>query len=87
MDAIEPIAMPTIEGKGKPARKGKGKPATEGKGKRSLNLSLSQETYQRLAVHALDAGVTISDIVTELAATHLRRVHLARTPSRSATDV
>jgi macrodomain Ter protein organizer (MatP/YcbG family) len=68
--------------KGKPPRKAKPKTAFEGKGKRSLNLSLDYETYQRLAIHALDLDTTISAIVTQLANTHLRRVHLTRTPSR-----
>jgi hypothetical protein len=80
--ADDSTVISAIAGKSKSTRKGKGKAATEGKGKRSLNLSLPHEDYQRLAVHALDAGVTISDLVCELARTHLRRVHLARTPTR-----
>ncbi len=76
-------ARPSIsDAKGKAPRKVKAKPAIEGKSKRSLNLSLDYETYQRLALHALDLDTTISAIVTQLANTHLRRVHLTRTPTR-----
>ncbi len=74
--------LPSTKIKGKSARKGKVKPAIEGRGKRSLNLSLDYETYQRLALHALDLDTTISAIVTQLANAHLRRVHLTRTAPR-----
>jgi hypothetical protein len=83
----DPVTMAAPDAKAKGARKPKGKAATEAKGKRSLNLSLPHEDYQRLAVHALDEGKTISDLVCELARTHLRRVHLARTPSRTGADM
>jgi macrodomain Ter protein organizer (MatP/YcbG family) len=79
---IEPAMAPTNAAKAKAPRKAKAKPAIEGKGKRSLNLSLDYETYQRLALHALDLDTTISAIVTQLANAHLRRVHLTRTAPR-----
>ncbi len=79
---IEPAMAPANAAKGRAPRKAKAKPAIEGKGKRSLNLSLDWETYQRLALHALDLDTTISAIVTQLANTHLRRVHMTRTPMR-----
>jgi hypothetical protein len=75
----EPIHISTSEAKTKSRSKPKTKAASEARGKRSLNLSIPYEDYQRLAVHALDDGKTISDLVCELARTHLRRVHLTRT--------
>jgi hypothetical protein len=86
MEAIEPLTTSSDPSKGKSSRKVKGKSAVEPKGKRSLNLSLPHDDYQRLAVHALDEGKTISDLVCELARTHLRRVHLARTPTRTGAE-
>ncbi len=79
---IEPAMAPANAAKGKAPRKAKAKTAIEGRGKRSLNLSLDYETYQRLALHALDLDTTISAIVTQLANAHLRRVHLTRTAPR-----
>lgn len=83
MESIEPMATSTIEPMAKPAKGRKAKSALVARGKRSLNLSLSQEDYERLALHALADGKTISDLVCELARTHLRRVHMARTPTRN----
>jgi hypothetical protein len=83
MNTDTDMDISTITAKGKPARKAKSKPPIEPKGKRSLNLSIPQEDYQRLAVHALDEGKTISDLVCELARTHLRRVHITRTATRT----
>ncbi len=79
---IEPAMAPANAAKAKIPRKAKVKTGIEGRGKRSLNLSLDYETFQRLALHALDEDTTISSIVTQLANTHLRRVHLTRTQTR-----
>lgn len=79
----DPNSTPTNDPKGKSARKPKGKTASEPKGKRSLNLSLSVETYERLLIHAMRmTGGNISDLVTHLAETHLREYHLTRTGQR-----
>ncbi len=86
MDAIEPIITDATEVKGKGTRKGKPKPASVGKGKRSLNLSLPPEDYERLAVHALRMGVTISDLVCKLGRDHLREYAIHRTPTRAAGE-
>ncbi len=75
-------ATSTRNAKGKPTRTAKGKPAESPRGKRSLNLSLPYEDYQRLALHALDQDTTMSEIVSSLARTHLRSVHLTRTSTR-----
>lgn len=65
-------------GKSKGRKHGRAKPAGDGRGKRSLNLSLPYEDYERLAIHALDEDRTVSEVVSELARAHLRRVHLTR---------
>lgn len=83
MDAQEPMSTPSEAPKSKPRGKGKGKSPEPPKGKRSLNLSLPQEDYERLAIHALRADMTISDLVAQLARTHLREYHLTRTPTRA----
>lgn len=71
------------EARPRPARKGKAKSASEASTKRSLNLSLTNETYERLVIHAMRmTGGNISDLVTLLADTHLREYHLTRTASR-----
>lgn len=61
----------------------KGKPPLESKGKRSLNLSLPIEDYERLAIHAMRANTTISELVATLAREHLREYHLTRTATRA----
>ena len=86
IDATTDPGKPALDLKGKPRSKSKPKAPIESKGKRSLNLSIDHDTYQRLALHALDADTTISEIVSELARTHLRRVHLTRTTTRATTD-
>jgi hypothetical protein len=86
MELLEPIVTDATEVKGKPTRKGKGKPTSVGKGKRSLNLSLPPEDYERLAVHALRMGVTISDLVCKLGRDHLREFHISRTATRAAGE-
>ena len=78
MDAVEPMSVEPTEVKPKNTRKPKGKTSEAKGGKRGLNLSLPQEVYERLALHALADGKTISELVSELAITHLRRVHMVR---------
>jgi hypothetical protein len=86
MDGNDQDIMQTLESKPKSTRTRKGKPKSTDKpnGKRSLNLSLPIEVYERLALHALADGKTISEIVSDLANTHLRRVHLTRTTTRTS---
>jgi hypothetical protein len=83
MEAMEPIVTGAAEGRVKPTRKGKGRPPVAGKGKRSLNLSIPLEDHERLAVHALRMGMTISDLVCKLARENLREFHITRTGSRA----
>ncbi len=84
MDAQEPVSTSATAPKGKPARKGKPKPAVDSKGKRSLNLSISVDTYERLMIHAMRmTSGNISELVEKLAADHLREFHLTRTATRS----
>lgn len=73
---------PTRKATRKPTRK----PASEPRAKRSLNLSLTPETIERLTVHALRTGQTLSELVTELADTHCRRWHIASTPIRGSSE-
>jgi hypothetical protein len=82
--AVEPAATGASEAKVKGRSKAKAKPASEAKGKRSLNLSMPYADYERLALHALAADTTISELVCRLAREHLREVHLTRTPARDA---
>jgi hypothetical protein len=91
MEAYEPTdispnddtSSPSVALKGKPKSKGKSKSPVEPKGKRSLNLSIPHEDYERLAIHAMRADTTISELVCQLARTHLREFHLTRTAVRS----
>jgi hypothetical protein len=78
MEPIEPIDKPADKPTNKPAKPRKVKSTDKPIGKRSLNLSITSEVYERLAVHALADDRTISDIVSDLVVTHLRRVHLTR---------
>ena len=80
--AVEPTAKGTGEAKAKGRSRAKAKPANEARGKRSLNLSLPYADYERLALHALAADTTISELVCRLAREHLREVHLTRTATR-----
>lgn len=78
------IITPAVEGKPKSARKSKPKPSTEGKSKRSLNLSLPQEVYERLAIHAMRmTSGNISDLVSKLANENLRDFHISRTGTKA----
>jgi hypothetical protein len=70
--------------KGKSLKKPKGKSTVDPKGKRSLNLSITTETYERLMIHAMrQTNGNISDLVDRLATDHLREFHLTRTPTRT----
>jgi hypothetical protein len=51
----------------------KPRPAAAPKGKRPLKLSITEESYERLALHGLKAGQTISEVVESLAVTHLNQ--------------
>ena len=82
MPASDDTATPTGNAKPRPAKTRKPKPADVSRGKRSLNLSLPIEDYERLAIHAMRANVTISDLVATLAREHLREYHLTRTATR-----
>lgn len=82
MDAIEPVAIDAAEPKAKGTKARRAKAPKPQTGKRSLNLSLDNETYERLAVHALRGNSTISELVTKLAQDHLREYHITRTPGR-----
>jgi hypothetical protein len=83
MDAIEPTVIDADEPKAKGPRPRKAKAPKPQTGKRSLNLSLDNETYERLAVHALRGNTTISELVTKLANDNLREYHITRTPGRA----
>lgn len=83
MEGDKPIDAHASEGKPKPARKGKAKPVDRPTGKRSLNLSLPIEDFERLAIHALRADITISELVSQLARAHLREFHITRTATKS----
>jgi hypothetical protein len=76
---------PADAAKGKPTRKPKGKSTHSPTGKRSLNLSISVDTYERLMIHAMrQTGGNISDLVERLAGDHLREYHLTRTATTRA---
>lgn len=83
MSPTDPVSTGPHQDKPKGTRKPKGKPATEHKGKRSLNLSIPHDDHERLAVHALRMGLTISDLVCQLARQHLREFHISRTANRT----
>ena len=75
------IVKPASGAKPKPSKAGKPKPARAGK--RACNLSLPTEDYERLLIHAMRmTNGNISELVCQLARTHLRDFHLARTPTR-----
>jgi hypothetical protein len=47
-------------------------------GKRSLNIRVDDDTYERLAIHALRRKTTISELVMEFAKTQLREFTIHR---------
>jgi hypothetical protein len=84
MSAQEPMSAQSSTSKSKTSKKSKPKPTSESKGKRSLNLSIHQDTYERLMIHAMrQTKGNISDLVERLATDHLREFHLTRTPTRT----
>jgi macrodomain Ter protein organizer (MatP/YcbG family) len=84
MDANEAAVIDASEVKVKGIKARRTKAPKPQSGKRSLNLSLDNETYERLAVHALRGGTTISELVTKLATENLREYHISRTAGRIA---
>jgi hypothetical protein len=62
-DAADPKSTPARPRKRTP------KPAAADAGKRSLNLRIDQDSYQRLNVHALMRGTTVSELVMGYART------------------
>jgi hypothetical protein len=84
MSAQDDMGAQVNTAKGKTTRKSKPKPTSESKGKRSLNLSIHQDTYERLMIHAMrQTNGNISELVEKLATDHLREFHLSRTPTRT----
>jgi macrodomain Ter protein organizer (MatP/YcbG family) len=83
METIEAVVTDASEAKAKGTKPRKAKAPKPQTGKRSLNLSLDNDTYERLAVHALRGNVTISELVTKLANDNLREYHITRTPGRA----
>jgi hypothetical protein len=84
MSAQDDMDAQVNTAKGKATKKSKPKPADTAKGKRSLNLSISVDTYERLMIHAMrQTKGNISDLVERLATDHLREFHLTRTPTRT----
>jgi hypothetical protein len=83
MDAQADMPAQSSPPKGKTTKKPKGKPAVDPK-KKSLNLSISVDTHERLALHALRmTDGNISALVERLAEQHLREYHITRTPTRT----
>ncbi len=80
MDAGESIDIDAPEVKGKGAKPRKRTPATPIRkdNKRSLNLRIDEESYERLAVHALRRKTTISALVEGFARENLREFSIHR---------
>jgi hypothetical protein len=56
-----------------PGQKAKGRKVPKSAipvGKRHLKLSVESETYERLSIHALKAGLNLSELVDQLAREH-----------------
>ena len=51
-------------------------------GKRSLNIRVDDDTYERLAIHALRRKTTISALVMEYARTQLREFSIHRNATK-----
>jgi hypothetical protein len=87
MDADDLMPAHANTPTGKPTRTRKPKSTTTPTGKRSLNLSISVDTYERLSIHAmrLTSG-NISTLVERLANDHLREFHLTRTATTRASE-
>jgi hypothetical protein len=84
MGTDDPIDQDAGDGKSKATRKPKRtSPVVRRDGKRSLNLRIDYEAHERLAVHALRRGTTISALVEGFAREHLREFHITRTATRT----
>jgi hypothetical protein len=83
----EPNGVDAPEGKSKSPkvrRKPSAKTPTP-EARRSLNLRIDEDSYQRLNVHALMRGTTVSELVIGFAQTHLREFVVHRR-SASGSD-
>jgi hypothetical protein len=65
---------------GQRSRRAKG--PTVATGKRPLKLSITNDAHEKLALHALKSGVTISELVEGLASTHLTQWVIHAKPGR-----
>jgi hypothetical protein len=63
---------------GKVRRRANAKASVAENGKRSLNIRVDEDTYERLAIHALRRKTTISELVMEFAKTQLREFTIHR---------
>ncbi len=80
MEANKPNDQDASECKGtaaKPRKRAATAPVRKD-GKRSLNLRIDHDSHERLAVHALRRGTTISALVEQFAQAHLREYSIHR---------
>ncbi len=85
MDVNEHENVNTTEAKHIPARPRKrATTRPDSSGKRSLNIRIDDDTYERLAVHALRRKTTISELVMDFARTHLREFSIHRNAAKDA---
>jgi hypothetical protein len=79
MEATEVIDVKATEDKGKgPKVRRRASTKPDASGMRSLNIRVDDDTYERLAVHALRRKTTISALVMEFAKTQLREFTIHR---------
>jgi macrodomain Ter protein organizer (MatP/YcbG family) len=80
MDGPEHADANVLEDKGRATRTRRkpGAKTPTDTSKRSLNLRIDNETYERLHVHALRRRMTLSELVIDLAKTHLREYFISR---------
>ncbi len=85
MDVNEAIDVNTTEVKSKAAKvRTRATTKADTSGKRSLNIRIDDDTYERLAVHALRRKTTISGLVMDFARTHLREFSIHRNATKDA---
>jgi hypothetical protein len=85
MEVNEAIDVNVIEPKSKtPKTRMRANTKPDSSGKRSLNIRIDDDTYERLAVHALRRKTTISALVMEYARTHLREFSIHRNSTKDA---
>ncbi len=85
MEVNEAIDVNVIEPKSKtPKTRRRANTKPDSSGKRSLNIRIDDDTYERLAVHALRRKTTISALVMEYARTHLREFSIHRNSTKDA---